>query len=227
MTTEIPYGYCHCGCGQKTDLADNTHRSRGWVKNEPKRFINNHHFRNLPRQSLEERFWTKVAITANPDKCWEWQAYLDTHGYGHIGIGGRKGKEVAAHRVAWELTHGEIPNGLWVLHKCDNRSCCNPNHLFLGTPLDNSQDMVAKGRGMRGEGHYNHKLTAEQVQYIRTKYASGAISQRELADEMGIYQSAVSRIVNKQEWKHLPDSVVTVGQAETDTEELDSMDLAR
>ena len=85
------------------------------------------------------RFWAKVRKS---DGCWLWQASTSV-GYGQINIGGRPQR---AHRVAWELTFGGIPDGLWVLHRCDTRLCVRPGHLFLGTVTDNNRDMFAKGR---------------------------------------------------------------------------------
>ena len=90
-----------------------------------------------------KRFWDKVAI-AGPDDCWEWQASFHTTGYGQIKYNRKKWK---AHRISWILTNGEIPNTLCVLHKCDNPKCVNPNHLFLGTLKENTQDMLKKNRG--------------------------------------------------------------------------------
>ncbi len=88
------------------------------------------------------RFWAKVDIGA-PDKCWEWQASCNPAGYGGFQFNGRFGK---AHRAAWELANGPIPEGICVLHRCDNPPCCNPAHLWLGTYADNHRDAVAKGR---------------------------------------------------------------------------------
>lgn len=96
------------------------------------------------KRTMAERFWRKVK-KADGDQCWEWTAAFFRAGYGKFAIEHRKIE--GAHRVAWILAHGPIPNGLWVLHKCDVRRCCNPSHLFLGTVSDNVQDMLRKGRG--------------------------------------------------------------------------------
>ena len=89
-----------------------------------------------------KRFWNKVAI-AGPNDCWEWQASFHTTGYGQIRFNHKKW---TAHRVSWILINGEIPDALCVLHKCDNRKCVNPKHLFLGTNYDNMKDKTNKGR---------------------------------------------------------------------------------
>lgn len=94
---------------------------------------------------IEERFWEKVKVVDN-DKCWEWLASRTLKGYGHFKI---KGRTVRAHRYSYTLVKGPIPKDLWVLHKCDNPSCVNPNHLFLGTHGDNMKDMFDKGRDKR------------------------------------------------------------------------------
>ena len=103
--------------------------------------------------SFDGRFWGKVA-KRDGEECWEWQGSRKGGGYGSIGI---KGGTVAAHRASWVLTNGAIPDNLWVLHKCDNPPCVRPDHLFLGTRLDNVRDMCAKGRNACRE------LTAEDV----------------------------------------------------------------
>ena len=99
--------------------------------------------------SRAERFWSKVNRVEDPDECWEWIPKA-RHKFGYGIFMDRPYGTKKAHRVAWELTNGEIPNGLMVLHTCDNPPCCNPNHLFLGTAQDNSLDMMSKGRG-RGQ----------------------------------------------------------------------------
>lgn len=104
------------------------------------------------------RFWDKVCF-GQPDACWEWAgARKGSQGYGEFGV---NRMPATAHRVAWELTHGPIPDGLFVLHRCDNPPCCNPAHLFLGTHQDNMADRDAKGRVAHGDAHYTRRrLTA-------------------------------------------------------------------
>jgi len=146
------------------------------------------------------RFWSKVNIALDSDSCWNWKASINRHGYGQFT---QKSKVVKAHRVAWILTYGKIPDGLHVLHTCDNRACCNPKHLFLGTNKDNVDDREQKGRNkiMRGESNGNSKLTISQVEYIRARYAAGGISQQKLAEETGIDQTQVSNIIRRKVWK--------------------------
>ncbi len=159
----------------------------------------------MRKYTPEERiiaFWSKASITANPDKCWEWQAGHNKGGYGKFGIGG---KWKLANRVAWELVNGSIPDSMKVLHECDNPSCINPRHLFLGTDLDNAKDRERKGRGhyKRGENNSCHKLTNEQVLEIRRLYAVGGISYRKLAAMFGICNVTVNDIVRRRIWKHI------------------------
>jgi hypothetical protein len=149
---------------------------------------------------MADRFWPKVDRGAGPDACWPWTAST-THGYGQIGVPGTRPHK--AHRVAWELTNGPIPDGLLVCHRCDNPPCCNPAHLFLGTNADNMRDMVAKGRaGSRtaaGDLNPKARLTPEQVQEIRAAIASGE-KFSELARRMGVSWTAVGNIAKGKTW---------------------------
>lgn len=194
-TSEIPHGYCQCGCGQKTTLAKRTDSRKGLVQGEPCKFLPNHQRRHL---AVIDRFWSKVAVNPDSGKCWEWQAGITQIGYGHFWF---KGRKQSAHRIAWELTNGEIPNGLYVCHRCDNRKCVNPEHLFLATNQENTMDKVNKGRQAKGQRNGRAKLTIEQVSYIRSRYTQGGISQKALGQEMGIGQAQIKRILKGEQWQ--------------------------
>jgi hypothetical protein len=140
MTSEA-IAVCACGCGSPAPLAPHTNKRRGWVKGAPLRYVHGHN----TASPVETRFWNRVIET--PSGCWEWQGTRNEHGYGGVSV---EGKWRKAHQVAWELTHGERPPGVGVLHTCDNPPCVNPAHLFLGTQAENVQDMIAKGRAARG-----------------------------------------------------------------------------
>jgi HNH endonuclease len=99
---------------------------------------------------LATRFWAKVA---RGESCWLWLGYCKPNGYGSIGLGGRAEGKDYAHRVAWRLAYGAIPDGLYVCHRCDTPACCRPDHLWLGTHAENLGDMRAKGRGATGDRH--------------------------------------------------------------------------
>jgi hypothetical protein len=116
---------------------------------------------------VEERFWSKIDKKGEND-CWLWTAGRDGVGYGQFKP--RSYVRVGAHRFAYELTHGEIPSGLFVCHTCDNRLCCNPKHLFLGAAKDNQQDMARKGRGTKGRGYYFHKPSGKWAVQIKRKH---------------------------------------------------------
>jgi len=153
-------------------------------------------------KSLEERFWPKVDIRG-PDECWEWLAGKMGEGYGVITQGRYDEGKRRAHRVAWELTFGPIPDGLHVCHHCDNPGCINPAHLFLGNDAENMADSVRKGRSARGERNRHAKLTEEQVISIREEHARGNVTHMELAGKYGVTFGNIGYIVRRETWRHI------------------------
>ena len=146
------------------------------------------------------RFWSFVDERGSDD-CWEWQGACHEQGYGLYGVRGPH--LMRAHRVAWELHHGqEIPEGLLVCHTCDNPSCCNPAHLFLGTDADNSRDMMEKGRNRKNRFHHT-KLTEDQVREIRRLHAEGGWTQEQLGLRYGVHYTTIGNIVRRKCCKHI------------------------
>jgi len=152
------------------------------------------------RKKIEDRFWEKVEV-GGWDDCWEWLGYKKKEGYGTFWFEERSGY---AHRFSWLLYYGPVPSGMCICHHCDNPSCVNPEHLFLGTDKDNSQDAVKKGRMPNGETHGCSKLTEEKVLQIREEYANMPIrSQRKLARKYKVSQRHIGDIVNRKNWTHI------------------------
>jgi len=134
---------CECGCGRETLPAPRTNGCYGHVKGQPLRFIRGHSGGKASWwTSMEERFFAKVHFKPG---CWGWLGPKDPNGYGRFSLGSAR-PSVLAHRVAYEIHNGPIPDGLYVCHHCDNPECTRPGHLFVGTPADNMRDMSAKGR---------------------------------------------------------------------------------
>ena len=142
---------------------------------------------------LHERI-KRLAAIAGQDACWNWRG-ATRRGYGRLLIGSRTNgtrRSVSAHRLSYEIFVGEIPDGLEVCHKCDNRACVNPNHLFIGTRLDNMLDRETKGRNkpQRGERNGQAKLNTALVAMIRTNTESGA----SIARRIGVHRSTVNKV---------------------------------
>lgn len=152
--------------------------------------VNPAHLRLELKTPRSNDFWSKINIKRE-DECWEWNCSAQKWGYGWLRI---KGKNYLAHRLAYEFVHGEIPQGLHVLHKCDNPPCCNPNHLFLGTQADNVEDMKVKGRGRKSV------LSPEQREEIKEMYFTQGCTQKEIAEHLGLRKHLVQRAISHRYW---------------------------
>jgi hypothetical protein len=153
-------------------------------------------------QQDRERFWARVD-RLGPLACWSWLGSHHEFGYGWFWA---QGKSRNAHRVAWELTFGPIPNGLQVMHSCDNGSCVNPAHLMIGTNAANQMDMARKGRSTKGrfvgELHPGAKLTTDDVHEIRRRVAAGEVY-RTIAADFGVTESTISVVGRGLSWESI------------------------
>lgn len=136
METKAPEGYCQCGCGQKTAIAERNNTSKGWVKGQPLRFARGHQ-----NGSVASRFWPNVdtggpipTFASHLGPCWLWMGSMNTYGYGRMMVGR---KTIGAHRVSLGLVGREIPEGFNVDHLCRVHHCVNPDHLEVVTPGEN------------------------------------------------------------------------------------------
>lgn len=184
---------CVCDCGGKTvvrgtELNKGSVRSCGCLRFRPNPYY---------LRTAVDRFWEKVD-RRGPDDCWEWK-YPESRGYGRFRW---KGKRTGAHRVAYEIANGPIPEGMVVCHRCDNPMCCNPDHLFVGTDADNMRDKASKGRACKGSKNANAALTEKKVRALLFLY-EGGFSQDDLAEVFDTTRVNVRHIVNKRTWKHV------------------------
>jgi len=167
--------------------------------------------------SLDERL-RHIGWTTTPAGCWEWAGSLNGGGYGQLAVG--TDRPMIASRAAHVAWIGPIPDGQFVCHRCDNRRCINPAHLYAGTVQDNVGDAVARERVANGERHGAHRLTDAQIAELRARYAAGGVTQRRLAAEYGICQQQVSLVIRRKRRRDatyrghlLPDAQVAAAMA--------------
>ena len=149
------------------------------------------------------RFWNLVIKGTTPDGCWDWKGWKNPEGYGYLAV---EGKDVRAHRFSYILHKGEIPTGLFVCHSCDNPSCTNPLHLWLGDNSQNMRDMRRKGRQNdtgKAQGSLNgrSKLIKKDIQYIRNSFAEKKHTKTELSKMFKTSYSNVAGIISHIYWK--------------------------
>lgn len=166
------------------------------------------HFKGYRWTTPEARFWKYVRKAEDVDGCWEWTGYTqpvtnhpELRGYGQMRVDDRT---VLTHVFSWERHIGPVPDGLCVLHRCDNRPCVRPDHLFLGTKKDNIQDALGKDRIPWGDRASWSKLTMEQVLEIRERARRGGESYCALARAYGVNDTTIRHIVHRKNWKQVP-----------------------
>lgn len=184
------------------------HKAKGMCDTHLKFFSRHGEIGERRIRSLEDRLWARVDKSHGQGPggdCWEWRGYVHPTGYGQLSVDA-KGKNINSNRAAYMVSKGEIPDGMWVLHTCDNRLCCNPDHLWLGTPKDNTQDMIAKGRRRkafevsRGEDISLAKLTEDLVRAIR---AEPPATLKELSEKYGVSKATISKVRHRETWAHV------------------------
>lgn len=144
-----------------------------------------------------DRFWRRIEVSSSG--CWVWSGQRDRKGYGRFFFNRSRWR---LHRLTWTWVNGPIPRELQVCHKCDTPSCCNPDHLFLGTALTNNQDKVQKGRSCYGDKNHFAKINRSDALSLLDKFNQGR-SRRSLAEEYGISYSHAVQIINGRRWRRL------------------------
>ena len=187
---------CQCSCGniksQRSDsMKSGKKKSCGCINSPGEKYY---------KENIEKRLLSK---SERVGECLLWTGRKIWSGYGTIGI---RSHSTAVHRVAYKMWNGDIPKGMYVLHKCDIRHCIEPSHLYLGTHHDNMKDMVERDRQYHplGELHKMSKFKDENILEIRALYASGKYSQADLSRKYEVCGPCIHNIVKRKSWKHLP-----------------------
>lgn len=184
---------CHADWNSYTGHPKSCSKCRSVLWDEEKGYLESAEL----RLSMPERFEKYVV---KKDGCWDWTGRFDKDGYPILMIK-QKPFTVRCNRLSWSIKNGPIPEGLLVLHHCDNPCCTNPNHLYTGTFQNNSDDMVSRQRSLPGEKHPNSTLNWETVRAIRREYVGNYGQQTRLAKKYGTSQANVSAIVKNKVWK--------------------------
>jgi len=181
------------------EICGKNFHNKYYLSNKIHRFCSKSCRDEYRKTHILERFLSKIDAK-DENGCMLWTASKDKNGYGYFRVSTKR-KEFA-HRYSWEETSGKISDNLFVLHKCDNPSCVNPEHLFLGNHQDNMDDMSKKHRAVHGNKHHKTKLTEQEVREIRVLYQNNN-SQRSLAAKFNVTKNAIKCIVNNKTWKHV------------------------
>lgn len=200
MSLDRPTGFCFCGCGRETPISRVTSAIHGYVAGQPRWYVHGHN----GSKTVGEKFWSKVM--RSDDGCWGWRgAPLKGTGYGVIhGIPqGSRRVSISAHRLSWLLHRGPIPRGIFVCHRCDNRLCTRPDHLFLGTQADNAADMKRKNRHAAGSRSAHAKLSEKDAGSIKSLYSRGTWTQADLSKKFGVSQTTISFVLSGTRWSHV------------------------
>ncbi len=190
---ENPGKYCSRKCqGKHTHLWHDKNRFKWKNATEEEKI-----------KHLSSIFFKRIIKPSNENDCWSWKGRPHNGGYA-VMVYGSDHKQIGAHRVSWMIHKGEIPKGLFILHKCDNPICTNPEHLFLGTTKDNVQDMHKKGRAnpKRNEAHHNAKLTQEKVKKIKKLLDLGVTMSR-ISNDFKISYGSLAAIKKGITWKNV------------------------
>ena len=148
-----------------------------------------------PAKEAAIEAFSRIGWVVMESGCWHWLGPTRAGGYGEV-------RRFGAHRISYEIANGPIPEGMFICHRCDNPPCVNPEHLFAGTPAENTADAVAKSRMAHGERQGGARLTDAKVIEIRARVAAGEV-QRRLAEEFAVSYMTISLIKNRRIWKHL------------------------